>query len=104
MTREEAIKYLSEELEKTKEVVALTERDFVVSESVWHTETAAFKLAIAALREQENPTSCNKVSNKEKMLESNRICSGCRWKGVRHQRCSCCCRNLYLKDNYEEEV
>lgn len=52
MTREEAIKYLSEELEKTKAVVALTERDFGVSESVWHTETAAFKLAIDALREQ----------------------------------------------------
>ena len=64
----------------------------------------AMEMAISALREQENPTSCNKVSNKEKMLESNRICSGCRWKGVRHQRCSCCCRNLYLKDNYEEEV
>lgn len=54
MTREEAIKYLSEELEKTKAVVALTERDFGVSESVWHTETAAFKLAIAALREQDS--------------------------------------------------
>lgn len=54
MTREEAIKYLSEELEKTKEVVALIERDFGVSESVWHTETAAFKLAIAALREQDS--------------------------------------------------
>lgn len=54
MTREEAIKYLSEELEKTKEVIALTERDFGVSESVWHTEAAAFKLAIAALREQDS--------------------------------------------------
>ena len=52
MTREEAIKYLSEEQEKTKEVVALTERDFKVSESVWHTEYEAFALAIAALREQ----------------------------------------------------
>ena len=88
MTREEAIWYLqpiadSASLERYKE---------------------ALGMAIAALREQENPTSCNKVSNKEKMLESNRICSGCRWKGVRHQRCSCCCRNLYLKDNYEEEV
>ena len=53
MTREEAIKYLSEENEKIKEVVALTERDFGVSESVWHTEFEAFNLAIAALREQE---------------------------------------------------
>ena len=53
MTREEAIKYLSDELEKTKAVVALTEREFGVSESVWHTETAAFELAISALREQE---------------------------------------------------
>jgi hypothetical protein len=52
VTREEAIKYLSEEQEKTKEVVALTERDFKVSESVWHTEYEAFALAIAALREQ----------------------------------------------------
>lgn len=54
MTREEAIRYLSEEQEKTKEVVALTERDFKVSESVWHTEYEAFALAIAALREQDD--------------------------------------------------
>lgn len=53
MTREEAIKYLSEEQKKTEEVVALTERDFGVSESVWHTEYEAFNLAISALREQE---------------------------------------------------
>lgn len=29
-------------------------------------------------------------------------CDGCRWKGKRHQRCSCCRRNQYLKDGYEE--
>lgn len=53
MTREEAIKYLSEEQKKTKEVVALTERDFGASESVWHKEYEAFNLAISDLREQE---------------------------------------------------
>ena len=52
MTREEAIKYLTEEQNKTEEVVALNERDFGVSESVWHTEYEAFALAITALREQ----------------------------------------------------
>lgn len=28
-------------------------------------------------------------------------CTGCLWKSEgRHQRCSCCCRNEHLKDNY----
>lgn len=31
-------------------------------------------------------------------------CDGCRWRGVRHQKCSCCKRNLDMKDNYEVEV
>ena len=25
----------------------------------------------------------------------------CRWRGVRQQKCSCCRRNLFMKDNYE---
>lgn len=29
-------------------------------------------------------------------------CGECRWKGRRHQKCSCCRRNRYLKDCYEE--
>lgn len=29
-------------------------------------------------------------------------CDGCKWKGKRHQKCSCCRRNRYIKDNYEE--
>lgn len=28
-------------------------------------------------------------------------CEGCRWR-ERHQKCSCCRRNKYLKDCYEE--
>jgi hypothetical protein len=28
-------------------------------------------------------------------------CTGCRWRGVRPQRCSCCRRNIHMKDNYE---
>ena len=98
MTREEAI----EVLKNTEDNINYdTKREEIYFTHKW---VGAYEMAIAALREQENPTSCNKVSNKEKMLESNRICSGCRWKGVRHQRCSCCCRNLYLKDNYEEDA
>ena len=33
-------------------------------------------------------------------------CDGCAWKGLRHQRCSCCRRNRLLKDGYtkKEEV
>lgn len=27
-------------------------------------------------------------------------CDGCVWKGLRHQRCSCCRRNRFLKDGY----
>ncbi len=30
-------------------------------------------------------------------------CTGCRWRGVRPQRCSCCRRNLYMKDGYEAQ-
>ena len=29
-------------------------------------------------------------------------CENCRWKG-RHQKCSCCRRNRYIKDCYETE-
>lgn len=30
-------------------------------------------------------------------------CNGCKWKFVRHQKCSCCRRNRNMKDNFEEE-
>lgn len=53
----------------------------------------AIKMAIAALREQ-GATDTN-VGNK---------CTGCRWKGVRPQKCSCCRRNAYMKDNYEVDT
>lgn len=72
MTREEAIKYLSEEQKKTEEVMTLTERDSGVSESVWHTEYEAFNLAISALREQEERSKgcghCLSEINKDMML------------------------------------
>lgn len=29
-------------------------------------------------------------------------CADCKWKGKRHQRCSCCIRNRGMKDNYED--
>nr|DAQ13409.1 MAG TPA: hypothetical protein [Caudoviricetes sp.] len=28
-------------------------------------------------------------------------CTDCKWKGTRHQRCSCCIRNTKMKDNYQ---
>lgn len=28
-------------------------------------------------------------------------CGDCKWKGKRHQKCSCCIRNNNMKDNYE---
>ena len=28
-------------------------------------------------------------------------CAGCRWRGVRPQKCACCARNANMKDNYE---
>ncbi len=32
-------------------------------------------------------------------------CDGCYWKEIgRQQKCSCCRRNRYLKDNYERRV
>lgn len=30
-------------------------------------------------------------------------CDGCAWKGLRHQRCSCCRRNRSLKDGYTKK-
>lgn len=29
-------------------------------------------------------------------------CGNCIWKNKRHQKCTCCKRNAYLKDNHEE--
>ena len=29
-------------------------------------------------------------------------CPGCVWLNTRHQKCSCCRRNQYIKDNYKE--
>ncbi len=29
-------------------------------------------------------------------------CVGCAYNGKRHQKCSCCRRNQYMKDNYKE--
>lgn len=31
-------------------------------------------------------------------------CGDCKWKFVRHQKCSCCRRNRNLKDNFEEDA
>jgi len=31
-------------------------------------------------------------------------CNGCKWKGKRHQKCTCCVRNQSIKDNYSEEI
>ena len=84
MTREEAIKYLSEELEKTKAVVALTERDFGVSESVWHTETAAFKLAIAALRAEEGVAKLSEFLQEKLGEQESGSCKNC----TDHGNCS----------------
>ena len=36
-------------------------------------------------------------------LEEELNCKGCKWRGKRHQKCSCCARNPSLKDNYEKE-
>lgn len=30
--------------------------------------------------------------------------TNCRWRGTRPQRCSCCLRNIYMKDNYERRA
>lgn len=36
-------------------------------------------------------------------IEAFQCHSDCRWFGKRHQKCSCCKRNLSIKDNYEPE-
>lgn len=28
-------------------------------------------------------------------------CADCKWRGKRHQKCSCCIRNDGMKDNYQ---
>lgn len=35
------------------------------------------------------------------MLLNPGTCAGCQYLGTRHQKCSCCMRNLSLKDCYE---
>lgn len=38
-------------------------------------------------------------------IKSRMPCDGCQWKTEgRYQKCSCCCRNANLKDNYVKEV
>ena len=32
---------------------------------------------------------------------NKKSCADCKWKGTRHQKCSCCIRNKGLKDCYE---
>ena len=41
----------------------------------------------------------------EKALDKSNIlgCDGCKYKGKRHQKCSCCVRNMNMKDEYEYE-
>lgn len=43
----------------------------------------------------------------EKMTTASikeQTCDGCRWSNrTRPQKCSCCSRNAYMKDNYERE-
>lgn len=29
-------------------------------------------------------------------------CADCKWRGKRHQKCSCCIRNTGMKDNYQD--
>lgn len=35
---------------------------------------------------------------------SKMACADCKYKGKRHQKCSCCIRNRNMKDCYESEV
>lgn len=38
-------------------------------------------------------------------IKSRMPCDGCQWKAERrYQKCSCCCRNANMKDNYVKEV
>lgn len=62
-----------------------------------------------------SPYMDNALLNVQQLLEFDRhnpclfdwveigSCDGCKWKGTRHQRCSCCRRNRRLKDGYTPE-
>lgn len=43
--------------------------------------------------------------NREILFKAKRTDNGewvdCKWKGKRHQKCSCCIRNISMKDCYE---
>lgn len=42
-----------------------------------------------------------RINRLNQVLVSSDDCTGCRWLGKRQQKCSCCCRNKYMKDCYE---
>lgn len=61
-----------------------------------------------------SPHMDNALLNVQKMIERDAInpilwdsimiggCGGCKWSG-KHQKCSCCRRNRYIKDCWEEK-
>lgn len=101
MTREEAIKVLQTEIGCVKRQdcarVSCGMCEFFLEEFEM---LEAYEMAIAALREQSNAT--QRVANTDNALDGSN-CAGCRWWGVRPQRCSCCRRNIYMKDGYEPQ-
>lgn len=36
-------------------------------------------------------------------IQNAQTCTGCAWKGKRHQKCTCCRRNVNMKDNFLPE-
>jgi hypothetical protein len=53
---------------------------------------------IAAIELEELRNKCELLQS---ILEKYSCHSDCIWFGKRHQKCSCCRRNLNIKDNYE---
>lgn len=74
----------------------------VVDHLIAHGVTVSDEIAeLQADNERLREMWAKAVSQLSKVLAPAGGCDGCRWSGSRHQKCSCCRRNRYLKDCYE---
>lgn len=90
-----------------KDIIALRKRKYVVDEKnpsytdFWQGYFEGWKRAYQDIEEilEQNDFNLDVPVIGETKTDAD--CTGCRWRGVRPQRCSCCRRNIYMKDNYE---
>ena len=63
-------------------------------------------LKMSMTKRRNNFWDCEDNMKKQNWLddfEREQNCKDCKWRNKRHQKCTCCARNISLKDNYEKE-